>query len=93
MSIQSFRCSDTELLYRGGPPKRFRNIESVAQRKLQMLDAAHELFDLARHQGTRLEALSGNRAGQHSIRVNAQWQICFSWSPSGPSHVEIVDYH
>jgi toxin HigB-1 len=81
------------LLYRGGPPKRFRNIESVAQRKLQMLDAAHELFDLRAPPGNRLEALSGNRAGQHSIRVNAQWRICFSWSPSGPSHVEIVDYH
>jgi proteic killer suppression protein len=93
MSIQSFRCSDTELLYRGGQPKRFRNIESVAQRKLQMLDAAHELFDLRAPPGNRLEALSGNRAGQHSIRVNAQWRICFSWSPSGPSHVEIVDYH
>ena len=93
MSIQSFRCSDTELLYRGGQPKRFRNIESVAQRKLQMLDAAHESFDLRAPPGNRLEALSGNRAGQHSIRVNAQWRICFSWSPSGPSHVEIVDYH
>ena len=81
------------MLYRGGQPKRFRNIESVAQRKLQMLDAAHELFDLRAPPGNRLEALSGNRAGQHSIRVNAQWQICFSWSPSGPSHVEIVDYH
>ncbi len=81
------------MLYRGGQPKRFRNIESVAQRKLQMLDAAYELFDLRAPPGNRLEALSGNRAGQHSIRVNAQWRICFSWSPSGPSHVEIVDYH
>ena len=93
MSIQSFRCSDTELLYRGGQPKRFRNIESVAQRKLQMIDAAHELFDLRAPPGNRFEALSGNRAGQPSIRVNAQWRICFSWSPSGPSQVEIVDYH
>ena len=93
MTIQSFRCSDTELLYRGGQPKRFRNIESVAQRKLQMLDAAQELFDLRAPPGNRLEALSGNRAGQHSIRINAQWCICFFWCLSGPSDVEIVDYH
>lgn len=93
MTIRSFRCSDTELLYRGGQPKRFRNIESVAQRKLQMLDAAQELFDLRAPPGNRLEALSGDRVGQHSIRINAQWRICFFWCLSGPSDVEIVDYH
>ena len=93
MAIQSFRCSDTELLYRGGQPKRFRNIESVAQRKLQMLDAAQELFDLRAPPGDRLEVLSGDRVGQHSIRINAQWRICFFWYLSGPSDVEIVDYH
>lgn len=93
MTIQSFRCADTALLYRGGQPKRFRNIESVAQRKLQMLDAAQELFDLRAPPGNRLEALSGNRAGQHSIRINVQWRICFLWSPSGPCDVEIIDYH
>lgn len=93
MAIQSFRCSETASLYRGGQPKRFRNIESVAQRKLQMLDAAQELFDLRAPPGNRLEALSGDRAGQHSIRINVQWRICFLWGLGGPGEVEIVDYH
>ena len=93
MTIQSFRCADTELLYRGGQPKRFRNIESVAQRKLQVLDAAQELFDLRAPPGNRLEALSDNRAGQYSIRINAQWRICFLWSQNGPCNVENIDYH
>jgi proteic killer suppression protein len=93
MAIQSFRCSHTALLYQGKQPKRFRNIESVAQRKLQMLDAANELCDLRAPPGNRLEALSGDRAGQYSIRINAQWRICFLWCLNGPSEVEIVDYH
>ncbi|MHB9119029.1 MAG: type II toxin-antitoxin system RelE/ParE family toxin [Burkholderiales bacterium] len=83
MAIKSFRCTDTEALYEENHPKRFRNIETVAERKLQMLDNAV---------GNRLEALSGNRAGQHSIRVNDQWRICFKWTDSGPADVEIVDY-
>lgn len=93
MTIRSFRCSDTQSLYDGKKPRRFRNIEAVAQRKLQMLDDAEELRDLASPPGNRLEALSGNRAGQHSIRVNDQWRMCFVWTAAGPENIEIVDYH
>jgi proteic killer suppression protein len=93
MTIRSFRCTDTEALYEGRSPRRFRNIENVAQRKLQMLDDAAELRDLKSPPGNRLEALSGNRAGQHSIRINGQWRVCFVWTDTGPVHVEIVDYH
>jgi proteic killer suppression protein len=93
MTIRSFRCADTEALYEGKSPRRFRNIENVAQRKLQMLDDAMELRDLKAPPGNRLEALSGNRAGQHSIRVNDQWRVCFVWTDTGPKNLEIVDYH
>jgi proteic killer suppression protein len=93
MTIRSFLCSDTEALYEGSKPKRFRNIESVAQRKLQMLENAEELRDLASPPGNRLEALSGTRKGQHSIRINEQWRVCFVWTANGPKNVEIVDYH
>lgn len=93
MTIRSFRCTDTQSLYDGKKPRRFRNIEAVAQRKLQMLDDAEELRDLASPPGNRLEALSGNRAGQHSIRVNDQWRMCFVWTAAGPENIEIVDYH
>ena len=93
MTIKSFRCSDTEALYEGNHPKPFRNIESVAERKLQMLDSAVELKDLRSPPGNRLEALSGDRDGQHSIRINDQWHVCFRWTESGPVDVEIVDYH
>lgn len=93
MTIRAFRCTETEALYAGESSRRFRNIESVAQRKLQMLDAAAELRDLRAPPGNRLEALSGDRAGQHSIRINEQWRICFEWTENGPTRVEIVDYH
>jgi toxin HigB-1 len=93
MAIRSFRCADTEAIYEGKSPRRFRNIESVAQRKLQMLDDAAELRDLRSPPGNRLEALGGNRAGQHSIRINDQWRVCFVWTDTGPENVEIVDYH
>jgi len=93
MTIRSFRCEDTEALYKGQHPKRFRNIEAVAERKLQMLDAAEELKDLRSPPGNRLEALAGGRAGQHSIRINDQWRVCFVWTATGPEGVEIVDYH
>ncbi len=93
MTIRSFQCADTEALYEGKRPKRFRNIEAVAERKLQMLDDAVELKDLRSPPGNRLEALKGNRAGQHSIRINDQWRICFVWTEAGPDRAEIVDYH
>ena len=93
MTIRSFRCTDTEALFEGKHPRRFRNIESVAQRKLQMLDDAAELRDLKSPPGNRLEALVGNRKGQHSIRINDQWRVCFVWTKTGPEGVEIADYH
>ena len=93
MSIRSFLCTDTESLYQGRRPRQFINIESVAQRKLQMLEDAVELRDLASPPGNRLEALKDDRKGQHSIRINDQWRVCFVWSAAGPQDVEIVDYH
>jgi len=93
MTIRSFRCADTEALYAGQHPRRFRNFEAAAQRKLQMLDAAEDIRDLRAPPGNRLEALSGDRAGQHSIRINDQWRVCFVWTAVGPENVEIVDYH
>jgi proteic killer suppression protein len=73
--------------------RRFANIESVAMRKLAMLNRAAVLDDLRVPPGNRLEALKGDRLGLHSIRVNDQFRICFVWHPSGPRDVEIVDYH
>lgn len=93
MTIRSFRCADTQALYEGASPRRFRNIESVAQRKLQMLDQAIELKDLRAPPGNRLEALHGDRKGQYSICINDQWRVCFVWTAAGPEAVEIVDYH
>jgi len=93
MSIRSFLCADTESLYEDRKPRRFKNIESVAQRKLQMLEDAVELRDLASPPGNRLEALKDDRKGQHSIRINDQWRVCFVWSAGRPENVEIVDYH
>ena len=93
MTIRSFRCADTQAIYDGKHPRRFRNIEAVAQRKLQMLDDAVELRDLRSPPGNRLKMLTGNRAGQHSIRINDQWRVCFVWTDAGPEGVEIVDYH
>jgi proteic killer suppression protein len=65
----------------------------VARRKLDQLNAAHALLDLAAPPGNRLEGLQGNRKGQHSIRINDQWRVCFVWTAEGPTKVEIVDYH
>ncbi|TRO30064.1 plasmid maintenance system killer protein [Pseudomonas putida] len=91
--IQSFSCADTEALFTTGKTRRWSDIKSVAERKLAMPDAATELRDLRSPPGNRLESLSGNRAGQHSIRVNDQWRLCFTWTEHGPVNVEIVDYH
>ncbi|MNO86001.1 Toxin HigB-1 [compost metagenome] len=91
--IRSFNCDETKALFTTGKARRWSDIKSVAERKLAMLDAAKELRDLRSPPGNRLELLQGNRAGQHSIRVNDQWRICFAWTEDGPINVEIVDYH
>jgi proteic killer suppression protein len=90
--IKSFRCRDTQALADDEPVKRFRAIERVARRKLEMLAAADRLVELRSPPGNRLEALKGNRKGQYSIRINDQWRICFRWA-DGAEDVEIVDYH
>ena len=90
--IKSFRCRDTEVLADDQPVRRFNAIERVARRKLEMLAAATRLDDLRVPPGNRLEALRGDRRGQHSIRINDQWRICFRWN-DGAEDVEIVDYH
>jgi len=91
--ILSFRCDETRSLFETGSSRRWGNVLTVATRKLAMLNAATELRDLRSPPGNRLEPLQGNRAGQHSIRINDQWRICFVWTDAGPMQVEIVDYH
>jgi len=93
MAIQSFKCSDTESLFRGIRVRRFVSIETVAMRKLAMLNRAGRLEDLRVPPGNRLEALKGNLAGLHSIRINDQFRVCFRWAAAGPEDVEILDYH
>lgn len=92
--IRGFADKETERLFRDGAcAARWRSIEAVALRKLDMVDAATRLEDLRSPPGNRLEALKGDRRGQHSIRINRQWRICFRWTPDGPDAVAIVDYH
>ncbi|GEK87289.1 type II toxin-antitoxin system RelE/ParE family toxin [Microbacterium aerolatum] len=92
--IRSFADRDTEHVWRREPAKRFDpRIHKTANRKLHLLDAAPTLDALRVPPGNRLEALKGDRAGQHSIRINDQWRICFHWTDAGPEDVEIVDYH
>ncbi len=91
--IRSFRCGHTERLFHDERARRFRNIEDVARRRLAWLDAATQLTDLRVPHGNRLEALRGDRRGQHSIRINDQWRICFRWEAGDAFDVEIVDYH
>lgn len=91
--IRSFRDSDTERLFYREPVRRFRAIERVARRKLDLLHFAAKLSDLAAPGGNRLEALHGDRDGQHSIRINDQWRVCFVWRDGNVHQVEIVDYH
>lgn len=92
--IASFACRQTELLFRRLRPKRFPpEIMRVALRKLVMLDSAARLEDLRVPPGNRLEALRGDRQGQHSIRVNERWRVCFTWREGNAYQVEMVDYH
>lgn len=92
--IRSFGSKDTERLWRRERvPSIDPRIHSVALRKLRQVGAANVLDDLRVPPGNRLEALKGDRAGQHSIRINDQWRICFVWTDAGPEEVEIVDYH
>lgn len=91
--IISFKCSDTEALSKGRRIRRFVNFERIALRKLRQLQVAQILSDLRVPPGNRLESLKGNRKGQHSIRINDQFRICFRWSKAGATDVEIVDYH
>lgn len=93
MAIQSYKCRNTEALSRDGRNRRFASVAAVALRKLDYLNAAAALSDLRAPPGNRLEALKGSRIGQHSIRVNDQWRICFVWTDAGPVDVEICDYH
>jgi len=92
--IQSFKSKTTEAVFQGRVSKGFpADLARVARLKLARIDAARALDDLRTPPGNRLEALKGDRQGQHSIRVNDQFRICFVWSAEGPSDVEIVDYH
>lgn len=91
--IASFRDTDTAALAEGRRVKRFVAFESVARRKLRQLEIAGRLDDLRVPPGNRLEALKGDRSGQHSIRINDQYRVCFRWTVAGPEDVEIVDYH
>jgi proteic killer suppression protein len=93
MSIVNFKCADTEQLFTTGKCKRFALFASVAERKLVQLDAATNLEFLRVPPGNRLEALKGDRTGQHSLRINGQWRLCFVWTTQGACNVEIVDYH
>jgi len=91
--IRTFASPDTEALFHSRVVPRFRNIERVARRKLLQLHAVTELASLRVPPGNQLELLKGDRKGQHSIRINDQWRVCFLWREDGAHQVEIVDYH
>ena len=91
--IKTFKCADTEDLFNRKRVARFINIEAVGRRKLEQLNQAGKLEDLRIPPGNRLEALKDDRAGQHSIRVNSQFRVCFRWTGTDAEDVEIVDYH
>jgi toxin HigB-1 len=92
--IRDFADKRTRMVFAGESPKGFpSDILRIARRKLKMVDAAVVLADLRAPPGNQLEALTGDRRGQHSIRINDQWRICFVWTPEGPIGVEVVDYH
>ena len=91
--IKSFKCKDTEKLFNDYAVKRFNNISRSARMKLEILSAAVAFGNLMVPPGNRLEPLRGDRKGQHSIRINSQWRICFVWNNNNAYDVEIVDYH
>ncbi len=92
--ILGFSCSETERIFRGERSRRLPPaIQNTARRKLEYLHRARTLQDLRMPPGNRLETLKGERAGQHSIRINDQWRICFRWHAGNSDAVEIVDYH
>ena len=91
--IKSFRSKKTERLFNRERVREFQSIERAALKKLAILDAATELPDLAAPPGNRLESLHGDREGEHSIRINDQWRVCFVWREGGAYGVEITDYH
>lgn len=92
--IVSFRDTETARIWRGEKSRRLpSDIQNVALRKLRLLNQSRDLNDLRVPPGNRLEALRADRSGQHSIRINDQWRICFVWTAGGPIDVEIVDYH
>ena len=91
--IVSFRDAEAEMLFRDEFSKKYQSIERSARKRLAALDAAEKLQDLAAIPGNHLEALKADRDGQHSIRINQQYRVCFVWTDSGAADVEIVDYH
>jgi proteic killer suppression protein len=92
--IESFKCKETQKIFSGLFSKKLpQNIQRLADRKLTMLHNAKTLDDLKIPPANRLEALSGTRSGQYSIRINQQWRICFKWNENSASNVEITDYH
>lgn len=92
--IRGFADREAERIWHGRRSRRLpSDIQPVVLRKLRLLNQARVLADLRVPPGNRLEALRGNRAGQHSIRINEQWRICFRWTDGGASDVEVVDYH
>jgi proteic killer suppression protein len=91
--IASFKDNESRKLFETGRARKFRAIERIALRKLDQLEAASTLDDMRVPPGNRLEALKGNRAGQHSVRVNDQYRVCFRWTSEGIQDVEITDYH
>lgn len=93
MTIKSFKCKETQALFEGRRVRRWIGIERPALRKLSQVDWSSVLDDLRVPPGNRLEALKGKREGQHSVRINDQWRICFVWTKEGAENVEIVDYH
>jgi proteic killer suppression protein len=91
--IQPFHCGDTERLFHDASVRKWRAIEDVARRKLNMVHAARKLDDLKVAPGNKLHKVTGDRAGQHAIRINDQYRVCFTWRDGHAYDVEIADYH